>query len=191
MARILTIVLITWALCLLSACSSSPTIPQSEEIKTSPEIETTAYPYPLPPQISDYSPYPEPQEAPTISVEATNGPIPEPKSDSGVVTGLLLIERAPATNAILYLAAVSKDDQGVERIASYDRASSPRAYVDPNGRFVFADIPAGKYGLILDIVIDAYLLHDPDNNDQFLFTVTNGETTELGELDYESLPYSP
>ena len=89
------------------------------------------------------------------------------------------------------MAAVSKDDQGVERIASYDRASSPRAYVDPNGRFVFADIPAGKYGLILDIVIDAYLLHDPDNNDQFLFTVTNGETTELGELDYELLPYSP
>lgn len=185
MTRILTIVLITLALFLMNACSSSPTIPESEE------IETTAYPYPLPPQISDYSPYPEPQDAPTLPVQATDGPIPEPKSDSGVVTGLLLIDHAPATNAILYLAAVSKDDQGTERIASYDRATSPRAYVDPNGRFVFADIPAGKFGLILDIVIDAYLLHDPDTSDQFLFTVINAETTDLGELNYKELPYSP
>ncbi len=185
MIRILTTISMISALFLLVSCSSSPTTPQSEE------SETTAYPYPLPPQISDYSPYPEPQESPTQSIQATDGPIPEPKSDSGVVTGLLLIKHAPATNAILYLAAVSKDDQGVERIASYDRSSSPRAYVDTNGRFVFADIPAGKYGVILDIVIDAYLLHDPESNDQFLFTVANGELTDLGELNYESLPYSP
>jgi len=165
----------------------------SETNLVTPRASTYPEPldYPAPTQITDYSPYPYPGPAstPTSSIFATSGPPPSPVKDLGIVTGRLLVDNKPAANVILYLAEVTKDNLGVERIASFSRANSPKAYTDGDGQFYFIDVPPGKYGLILDIVASAFLLHIPGTEEQLLITVIAGEQVDLGDLQYDaSLP---
>jgi len=186
----------------LSACSSpQPTTSPPTGGEEIPATQAPSYPgpaapaadsgYPGPAAIPKYDPYPgseTSQGLPTPSTYATSGPMPEPGPDSGVVTGKLLANGKPALNASLYLAEVSTDAQGKERVASYSQSDSPRAFVDPEGKFVFANIPPGRYGIVLDTVLAAYLLHDPNQDTPLLITVVAGKTTDLGDLNYDSLP---
>ncbi len=182
----------------LSACSSpNPVGTSAPQEPKSTGTSQAAYPppdlefgsaYPAPTAVPQ-SAYPEPQgEAPTAQPLVSPTALPEPKSDSGHVTGTLLQNGEPARNAILYLAEVIEDDQGQERVASYDRVNSPKSVTDSQGNFAFTDIPPGKYGLVLDVVVSSYLLLDPETGEQFLFTVKGGEVTALGEMDHEDLP---
>lgn len=180
----------------LSACSSpTPVATSAPEQAQTAEATDSAYPgptsepaYPAPTAFQ-LPAYPEPEEedaAPEPILSPT--PLPEPNANSGHVTGTLLQNGAPAANAILYLAEVIEDDQGEERVASYDRVNSPKSTTDSQGNFAFTDIPPGRYGLVLDVVVSAYLLLDPATGEQFLFSVTGGEITDLGEQNHEDLP---
>ena len=167
--------------------------PGSESVSAeNPTGET--YPYPdsessqaIYPAQNAY-PYPEPSVVLDIESYATAGPVPTPASDKGVITGHLLINGEPVSTVILYLADVTKDDQGIERLAGFSRTSSPTAQVDLEGKFVFADVPPGRYGLVLDTIHSAYLLHQPGEEIEWLFEVIAGELLDLGNLDYDSLP---
>lgn len=111
------------------------------------------------------------------------------KPDHATITGILLegSDKRPVQEAILYLAGVilSTDKPA---LASYDRASSPRAQTDASGRFVFVDVPADRYGLVLDRINQSYLLKDPNDNSDLLFTPKPGQVLDLGKLVYSSLP---
>jgi hypothetical protein len=157
--------------------------------------QVTAYPgssdYPFPLQVTSilpYNPYPDSVATATPLIFATSGPPPSPDSKTGVVTGILLISNQPAVNVNLYLAGVMKDSLGVERVASFSRDESPTAIVNSEGRFYFANVTPGKYGLILDAVLNAYLLHEPDSEKQLLFVVEAGKVLDLGDLNYDSIP---
>jgi hypothetical protein len=106
----------------------------------------------------------------------------------GAVKGTLMLRGKFVTNVSIYLGALITDDEGRELVAGYDRTSLMRATTDENGDFIVYNVPEGRYGLILDLVTQAYLLDTPDGSQSVLFTVKNGETLDLGTLDYQELP---
>jgi hypothetical protein len=173
---------------------TSPPLPTSEQLVTQEptveDVEETEPGYPAPTIPTYQPPYPEAESSPEITTEIID---PDTILENltpglGAVTGILLDNNTPRPNAIVYLADVITDEQGREMVASYDRSSSHRSDTDSLGRFVFINIPPGRYGLILDTVISAYLLHFPNEDVPLLFTVVADELEDIGELDYDDLP---
>ena len=93
----------------------------------------------------------------------------------------------PVKEAILYLAGVIQSGD-TPTLASFDRNSSPRTQTDAYGRFVFVDVPADRYGLVLDRINQSYLLKNPKDDSDLLFTPKPGQVLDLGKLVYPSLP---
>lgn len=164
-----------------------------------PATTDSGYPAPLSEPTED-SGYPPPVIIPTIAgypapisdvefeLYATAGPAPEPSASSGVVAGVIQVNNEPIPNLTIYLAEVLLDSEGLERVASYDRINSPRAFTNEDGEFVFSNIPPGRYGLVLDTVLSAYLLHLPQEDTALMITIEAGQVTEIELLDYDSLP---
>ncbi|RMF50088.1 MAG: hypothetical protein D6755_01625 [Anaerolineae bacterium] len=154
-------------LTLLSACGGG----------TAPAAEPTAYP--APPRPTEY-------------IITT---LPTPKSDSGIITGYLLENKAnptaPSSTVLLALAKIIPGPDGQPMVARFNREEAPHTLTDVNGRFVFKDIPPGQYGLIVDRISDAFLLNDPDTGGDFIFTATAGEVLDLGNLVYDAIPGVP
>lgn len=115
-------------------------------------------------------------------------------SSQGIITGVLLLAvdgtPRPVANVPIYLAQALKDVGGIERVASYSPIESPRSVTDSEGRFWFYNIKPGRYGLILDAVIQGFLLSKPGTDESLLVEATAGQITDLGNLSYESLPLS-
>jgi hypothetical protein len=150
---------------ILAACSVPTPLPQSP-------LETPVVSKP-------YSPIPT-----TVSIVTPS------KSDRATITGVLMESRdspRPAAGLVLYLAQTLQSS-GAPTMASLDRASSPRAQTDSSGRFVFAEVPIAKYGLVFDRIDSAYLLHNPKDDGDFLFEPKAGQVLDLGTLVYSSLP---
>lgn len=144
--------------------------------------------YPPPPVIPTKPGYPEPNADQVAEIDATPGPIPQPSSTTGVIVGTIKVNNEPVPNLTVYLAEVLTDDVGIERVASYDRINSPRAFTNETGQFVFSNIEPGKYGLVLDTVISAYLLHKPQEETALIIAVEAGQQTDVEMLNYDSLP---
>lgn len=173
----------------LSSCDSaqSPTI----DTATTRTDNSGAFSYPPPIQPTQVMPaYPDKEDTSGATPFSTTTPLPTPTVDPnlGIVTGTLLVNGKPVYDVSLYLAGVIKDDQGRDSVASLDRANSPRAITDSKGNFTFYNVQAGKYGLILDTVLNVYLLHDPKTNIQIMIAIHDMEQSNLGELDYDELP---
>lgn len=111
---------------------------------------------------------------------------------TGAVTGVLLLQTEtgvqPVTDMKMALGEALVDDKGAEHFVSYDSHLAPVSYTDSNGRFVFEEIKPGRYGLVLDLVVNQYLLHEADSSYTLLFEVVAGEVIDLGRLEYADLP---
>ncbi len=120
----------------------------------------------------------------TSSLETTTG--------SGALTGVLLLRTVdglqPVVDVKLALGETLSDDEGTELVVAYDPSAAPFAYTDSSGRFVFENLQSGRYGLILDIVLSASLLYQEGTDNAILFDITDGEMTDLGNLEYSELP---
>ncbi len=164
---------------ILTSCIDNQT---KENVETSyPIVETLS-------QSNDSYPPPE------ISNNSETIPLVHPTQDINLasITGQLFVEEGgkfkPVKHAILYLAPVLKDERGVERVVSFDRFSSNRAITDENGKFTFYNVEPNKYGIVLDRVINSYLLNNPHTNSDMLFTIDESKEYNIGELRYEFLP---
>lgn len=167
--------------------TSTPIITESG-YPSPPLEETIESGYPPPVGIPTVAGYPEPNSDQSGELYATPGPIPQASSSSGVVVGTIQVNDEPIPNLTIYLAEVLVDGEGEERVASYDRVNSPRAFSDVEGQFVFANIVPGKYGLVLDTVLSSYLLHLPQGDIPLVISVDAGEVTSVELLNYDSLP---
>ena len=88
----------------------------------------------------------------------------------------------------LFLADVLVDEKtGIEISAALDRSIAPKTITDENGEFTFSNVRPGRYGLILIVGTEIYLLLYPDSELGVLLTVEFGEI-DLGILDYSDLP---
>jgi hypothetical protein len=117
------------------------------------------------------------------------GPTADPKL--GSVKGKLLEAGKPVANATIYLSVPVLNAQGTEAAAKFDRGSSLKATTNDKGEFTIVNVPDGKYGLVLDMVLDSYLLLNPTNGEQLRFDVSAAKQTDLGELNYDELPKAP
>jgi hypothetical protein len=167
---------------ILSSCQPAPT----PYLPTPAQTHVSGYPPPSSP--IDQSAYPAPakETQPESSLESEPSPTPDP--EAGRVSGRILRNNDPAVDITLYLAEVLKDSQGNELIASFSKADSPRTNTDLEGYFTFINIAPGRYGLVLDTVVDSYFLHYPDNDKEIIVTVEKGKEVNIGELSYDSLP---
>jgi hypothetical protein len=166
---------------LLTACASLQPTDASSGRTPTPEDG-----YPAPGQfINPTSPYPAQDESAGPQIYATSGPVPTPAEDSAVLTGRLLVEGKPVFNVYIALAEVVLDEQGQERVVSYDQFNAPKGLTDADGKFVLVDVIPGRHGLILDTVISSVLLNEPDDNKPFLITAEAGKTLDLGDLDFD------
>lgn len=192
------------AAALLAACSAPAAQPTPEAAATAPAGEQpgatagSAYPgpgaagaYPGPTtEAAANSPYPGPQSqepVPTASMDPIV--VPTPSSDQvGVVSGTLLRinengERVPYPSATIYLGAVTASG-GVDAMVALDRNVAPAAITNGLGQFAFADVPTGRYGLMLQSLEGALLLNNPDNGGDMVIEVSGGQSVEMGELAY-------
>ena len=115
-----------------------------------------------------------------------------PTSDPqmGQLSGRLLMKGQPVTTGILYLGALIKDSNGTEIVASFSRESKVRSDVDQNGKFVFTNVPPGRYGMVYDLVTNAFLMKSPDRDESLIVNIKANESLDLGNLDYASFPDS-
>lgn len=141
-----------------------------------------------------HSPLPTPDiesSPPAESAEATE--IPAPSSSAGMVTGFLLSGDPPQgrDQSILFLGKVITSEDGSPVMASINKQSAPKAISEEGGKFVFVDVPPGRYALVLDLITSTVILRHPTRGEDLLIDVTEGEITDLGELVYSDLPSVP
>ena len=118
--------------------------------------------------------------------------IPLRDREKPVVSGKIMVlgdqGYVPVVNTILYLAETIEDTEGVDSFAAMDRVNSPKTITDEDGVFVFEKVPAGKFGLVIDRIVESYLLFQPGTEDPILIAVDDLSVIDLGKLKYDSLP---
>ena len=100
-----------------------------------------------------------PLATPTVSLSSTRG-----AGQTGIVKGKLLRgdqPSAPIKGAVLYLAEVAKTSDGKALMVKLDKSTAPKVETDEAGEFVFRDVPANDYGLVLDLMTSVIALRDP------------------------------
>jgi hypothetical protein len=173
--------LVLFLVLIFASCSKSST--------AIPKLSPTFNPYPSPD-----SNYPAPSNG-LGDVEASlpaDAPLPTSGS-GGRVTGILKAGNPlePVYQLPFYLGEVIMLKDGRPGVVSLDKAAAPRALIDKNGRFVFLNVPDGKYSLVLDFVIHTLILRQPSSGEDIYIDVKAGDTVDLGELDYSDLEVKP
>jgi len=145
-----------------------------------PPGETVAIPnndlgYPAPPTEEDPSP-------------KANFVVPTPASDTGVVTGKLIItyenNRPYIASGILLgkLIYPEEGDQSSPPLLSSDPNTDPKAVQNSEtGEFFISDVPPGTYGLVLWSPSNTVIIENPEKPGEYIkVTVEANQLTELG-----------
>lgn len=122
----------------------------------------------------------------------------ETSATTGAVSGQIIAQTTegdyiPVAGYTMGLATlVPRSDGDGDMAAAYDPSSSPTTKTNESGQFVFNDMEPGRYGLILDAVVNQALLSYPDGADEgrgsLLIEVEADQHLDLGVLQYDSLP---
>lgn len=132
------------------------------------------------PTVSPLSPVPTRMVAPVGQpfTTATNQP------NTGVVSGCLIVQGSKTTmvSRDVYLAAITDSGDGNFSAAALQQ-SSPASVTDGNGCFVFVNVQPGRYGLILEAILDTVLLSDITTGKPIVVTVSPNKTVELGKIE--------
>ena len=174
----------------LVGCSSSttPSVPDITVIAPSPTVEEGAYPAP-----TFAGAYPGPDgnsNVPPVTKVVPTAIAPTQDASLAMVNGRMLLLDEPVVSVIIYLAPIISNEAG-DQMVRFDRATSIRTVTNESGYFTFVNVPPGKYGMVLDKVLDSYLLLAPGGDQNLIIEITGNEQLDLGELKYDDLPVTP
>lgn len=180
--RIWLMLAITTLISLTAGCSAtSNTTPQ---VATGQPVDTapTNSSYPAPGQ---YNPYPAQEQTTTPSGRAPE-PIPAPSADAGVVHGTLYdikTDQPIYDGVIVYLSQIIPTQNTDMEAVTLDRDNDPSTTPDVQGGFAFANVPPGRYGIVVKGPIQEYLTRESaDQTKNVLVTVEAGKTIDVGKI---------
>ena len=112
----------------------------------------------------------------------------QPAPGTATVVGILKIEHTdqPMAGVELYLALHIGVDENTP-IYSLEPSSAPHAVVENNGRFVFKDVPPGRYSIVVWNPFNSFLVRDPKTGLELVIDVRPNQIYDLGIL-FEPLP---
>jgi hypothetical protein len=135
---------------------------------------------------------------PSVSDDPNNIKLPIPtmppaemQAGTGIVEGQLLLNSIPLAGINLYLADFLKDANGKEYVASVSIQNSPFAVTDAEGKFRFVNVPANRYGLVIEDGTQSFILLPPKGDGDLIAEVQDQKIFDLGKLDYQELPIHP
>lgn len=146
------------------------------------------------------SPLAQPAESPlalpNVSPLATPTAVPrvETEPGTGAVTGVLMVRTEtgvePVAGVIIAVADVLTNTESAEAVAAfrYQAQASPQTNTDENGFFAISNVPPGRYGLVLDMVMTSFILRQPGVNEDMVVTVEADAQVDMGPLVYDKLP---
>ena len=149
------------------------------------DIEPETSPLSPPPQAKETGPETSPL-LPSAQISPlpapTPPPLPEPAPGLGVVSGRFVLELGGSAiiGATSYLGVVDEVQENFT-IARLDTQTAPKAITDETGRFVFVDVPPGRYALIYETPVDTYLARYPSGED-VVVDVEAGKLVDLGVI---------
>jgi len=68
-----------------------------------------------------------------------------------------------------------------------DPSSAPRTITDNEGRFVFDNLPPGRYAIVVWNPFNSFLVRNPETDLTLTVDIQSGQIYDIGTL-YESLP---
>lgn len=171
------------------------TITAETPTEAAPAAETPA----ATPEAQAESPLAQPESPlaqPNVSPLATPVSVPhvETAPGTGVVTGVLLVRSGqgavPVAGMIVAAANVLTNTEDADAVAAfrYSPQESPYVNTDDQGLFIIRDVPPGRYGLVLDLTMNSFILRKPGVNEDLVFTVEADQQVDLGTLLYDDLP---
>jgi hypothetical protein len=83
---------------------------------------------------------------------------------------------------MLYLGPVLQSEDGQMEAVRLVTGSAPASSTDSNGRFVFANVEPGRYGIILGGALNDYLLADFRTQEEVLVDVQAGQAIDVQEV---------
>jgi hypothetical protein len=109
--------------------------------------------------------------------------LPRPAPGTGVIGGVLKIEHTdqPMVGVDLYLArniGVTKDTP----IYNLEPDSAPHAITGDDGRFVFKDVPPGRYAIVIWNPFNSFLARDPATGLEMVIDVEPDQVYDIGTL---------
>lgn len=72
-----------------------------------------------------------------------------------------------------------------------DKSTAQKSETNEAGEFVFRDVPANDYGLVLDFMTSVIALRDPVSGGDLLIRVSDEGVHDFGQLVYQDLPPLP
>jgi hypothetical protein len=140
------------------------------------------------PSTTSPTPLRSPLQSPLSIPADLNVPLPTQDPNLGSVKGIYLVAGQPEVGRILYLAGVVKDASGKETAVGFERSSPLRTTTQSDGSFRFVNVPPGKYAIVVDVIVNAFMMNDPKSGKDLLVEIVNGSQVDLGTLDH---PVSP
>lgn len=133
--------------------------------------------------------YPGPGQE-LVPTEAPPGrqpePVPTPASGLAVVHGRIydIATDQPIYDGVLvYLSKVVATNSTDMDAVSLDRENDPNVVPDIEGGFAIADVPPGRYGIVVQGPLNQYMTRFGDNrNKDVIIVVEAGQTLDLGKI---------
>jgi hypothetical protein len=134
------------------------------------------------PIVSPISPVASPAVMAPTNLPAFVAPTSQP--NTGTMVGRLIVQdtKASMVGRYVYLAVITDASDG-NFSAGVLRQDSPMAVTDNDGRFAFASVQPGRYGLILEAVTDTVLLSDLTTGKPIVVTISANKTVDLGTIE--------
>lgn len=114
--------------------------------------------------------------------------LPQPAPGTAVIGGILMIEHTdtPMMGVELFLANHIGSTPDTP-MYSMDPSSAPKAVTENDGRFVFKDVPPGRYAIVVWNPFNSFLARDPKTGLELIVDVQADKTYDVGTL-YEPQP---